>query len=283
MTAIVPTTTATVGTPSIYKAYIPLVIAAAPPPTATPTSLPTPTSMPVPPTGTWLELINYYRGLAGSSSVTDDTVLNNNCFEHARYMAENNDLTHNQTPGLPWASPAGQICAEKGNAWLGGAFEVPVWQPQSSIDSWLGSLGHRLWLLYPTTPTFGFGFYAASNNRAAAGLDVLSRANFAADTTYTHWPVRYPASNQTDIPATSYSISLNWAYFGASPTNVSTTLMTAGGANIAHTTTTALPAGHKGIGITPTSALPAQTTILVTVNGSYEGVPFTYSWQFTTR
>jgi hypothetical protein len=104
----------------------------------------------LPPLSTnWLERVNGYRLRAGVPPVHEDATLNGNCFEHARYMAENNHLTHNQNSSLPYASPAGQICAQKGNAWLGWG---NGWTPADAIDSWMRSVGHRLWLLYPTTP-----------------------------------------------------------------------------------------------------------------------------------
>ncbi|MFV9505178.1 MAG: CAP domain-containing protein [Oscillochloridaceae bacterium umkhey_bin13] len=234
------------------------------------------------PASTWLDLVNDYRVKAGVSPVTEHATYNANCFEHARYMAENNHLTHNQNPELPWASPAGAMCAGKGNAWLGSSFSQPIWTVRDSIDGWMASPGHRLWLLYPTTPTFGYGFYTAANNRAGAALDVLSAANMGHDEAYTGWPIRYPAPNQTNIPAKVYPITLNWRYFGATPTVTSVNLQTASGVAIAHTITTALSAGHKGIQITPTQSLPPATTINVQVTGSYNGQAFSFSWQFTT-
>lgn len=226
--------------------------------------------------------VNYFRAVADSPAVTFDAVLNNNCYQHARYMAEENHLTHNQRTDSPWHTAAGQICAQRGNAWLGGAFYMPYWEPYHSIDSWMSSVGHRLWLLYPTTPTFGYGFYTASNNRAGAALDVLSTFNSGADLTYAHWPVRYPAPGQTGVPATAYPITLNWRYFGSTPTVSAVKLSVLGGDAIMHTVTTTLPVNHKGIHIAP-ETLPAQSTIEVVVSGSYDGTPFTYSWTFTTR
>ncbi len=229
-----------------------------------------------------ITLANTYRTIAGVPTVTGDATLDDNCFQHARYMAENNIITHDQDPNLPFASPEGQICAENGNAWLGSEFFQPYWQVHHTIEGWMGSVPHRIWLLYPTTPTFGYGFYTAANNRAGAALDVLSEANFSADASYTGWPVRYPAPNQTDIPATAYPITLNWAYFGATPVLDSTSLTAQGGGPIAHTANTTLDVGHKGIQILPTNSLPANTTFDVTVTGTYDGTPFSYSWQFTT-
>lgn len=238
-------------------------------------------STPVP-ASTWLDLVNDYRTKAGLTPVTESATLSANCAEHACYMAENNHLTHVQNPSLPWASPAGAICAGKGNAWLGSSFPQPIWTIKDSVDSWMASPGHRLWLLYPTTPTFGYGFYTAANNRAGAALDVLSAANFGQDVAYTGWPIRYPAANQRDIPAKAYPITLSWRYFGITPTVTAVTLQTASGVAIPHTVTTTLPANHKGILITPNQSLPPATTINVQVIGSYNGQAFSFSWQFTT-
>jgi uncharacterized protein YkwD len=243
---------------------------------------PGPTPSPTPPLNDWLAYVNYYRNLANVPAVTAEATLNDNCFQHARYMAENNHLTHNQNPNLPWASPAGQICAQKGNAWMGSAFSSSYWQPHHSIESWMGSVGHRLWLLYPTTPTFGYGFYTAATNRAGAALDVLSEANFSADTSYSGWPIRYPAPGQLNVPASAYPITLNWLYFGSPPTLDAATLTTNSGTPIAHTANTLLPVGHEGIQILPSANLPDNTIFAVTVTGSYEGTPFSYTWKFST-
>jgi uncharacterized protein YkwD len=233
----------------------------------------------LPPLSTnWLERVNGYRLRAGVPPVSEQAIMNSNCFEHARYMAENNYLTHNQNSSLPYASPAGQICAQKGNAWLGWG---NGWTPADAIDSWMRSVGHRLWLLYPTTPTFGFGFYTTANGaRSAAALDVLSYFNDGAS--YPNWPVRYPGINQTDVPPTQYPITLQWRYFGDTPVVNSTALQVVGGNSIAHIFSTALPVGHKGIVITPTVNLPPNSLIQVMVDGSYAGQPFSYTWQFQT-
>jgi uncharacterized protein YkwD len=230
----------------------------------------------------WLGRVNYYRQAAGVPIVTEDATLNSQCYLHAQYMAERNHLTHNQSAG-PYSTPAGQICAENGNAWLGGASLAPYWQVENSIDGWIGSVGHRFWMLYPTTPTFGYGFYTDSDtNRAGAALDVLSTFNSAADAAYPGWPVRYPAPNQGGIPATTFPITLGWRYFGPTPSITATTLRIENGAAIGHTATNALPVGHKGIQIVPNIPLPDNTVFVVTVSGTYDGAPFEYSWRFST-
>ncbi len=265
--------------------YVPMVRRDQPPPptpTPWPTLTPTSTPTPGPPPQDPRAYVNYFRGLAGVPPVTFDAILDDNCFQHARYMAENNHLTHDQNPGWPYASASGQVCASKGNAWLGGASGTPRWTPLRPVTGWMASLGHRLWLLYPTTPTFGYGFYTAGNNRAGGALDVLSEARFGQDAAYSGWPVRYPAPHQSGVPALAYPITVNWRYFGPTPTVSTSRLRIVGGSDVPHTVTTSLPVNHKGIGILPNAPLPNDTVFEVSVSGSYDGQPFSYTWQFAT-
>lgn len=238
-------------------------------------------SAPTPPSSLpsdWLGRLNHYRALAGLPSVAEDPALSANCIEHARYIAENNHLTHTQDPSKLFASPAGQICAGNSNVWNGGG---TAWEPADSIDSWMGSVGHRLWMLYPTTPVFGYGFASAASREGAA-LDVLSRANFGADGAYSGWPVRYPVAGQTAVPAARYPVTLLWPYFGVAPQLAATSLRTEAGVAVAHTADTSLPGGHKGVQIVPSAALPDNTVFVVEVSGSYSGAPFNLSWRFST-
>lgn len=282
---VTPTATATArATPATagrLAVFLPFVRKAPEPPpaTATPTrtaASPTPTGGGPLPSG-WLERVNAYRALAGVPPVGEETALSANCREHARYMAENGDLTHNQDRNLPWASDAGQACAQSGNAFLGGG----SWQAAAAIDGWMGSVGHRLWLLYPTTPTFGFGIYS-NGQRTGAALDVLSLSRLAQDRAFAGWPVRYPGAGQQGVPARALPITLQWPYFDEAPVLIATSLRTAAGTPLEHTATTELPVGHKGIAITPARPLPADTTIEVTVEGSYKGQTFRLTWSFTT-
>lgn len=262
--------------------YLPLVWRNYPP-TPTPTPTPTATSTSAaPPTSDPQNYINYLRQQAGVASVAFNSTYNQNCWEHARYMAENNFIGHTEDPNNPWYTNGGADCASKGNAWLGGASGSPFWQPYHAVNGWIGSVGHRLWLLYPTTTQFGFGFYTASNNRAGAALDVLS--TFDDGASYPDWPVRYPGVGQALIPATQFPITLQWRYFGPAPTLTSSSLTTSGGTPIAHTATADLSddANHKGIKLIPNASLPANTTFNVSISGTYNGSPFTYSWSFTT-
>ncbi len=235
----------------------------------------------------WLGRVNGYRALAGIGPVTEDVTLDANCVEHARFMAENDALTHDQNDpqyaGKPFKSVAGQSCAKNSNVFLGSG---SGWSEADAIDSWMESVGHRCWLLYPTTPTFGFGMAASADGSAeGVALDVLSRSMLSADTSYSGWPVRYPVSGQLDVPTGSgrgYPITLVWRYFGTAPTIGSTRLRAVGGADIVHSADTSLPAGHKGIELMANNPLRPNTTYEVQVSGSYGGAPFSYTWQFTT-
>ncbi len=244
--------------------------------------LPVMISSPVTKTST-LAMINQLRANAGVPAVQYSPILEKNCFEHARYMAENAELTHRQNPNHPFASSSGQTCARQANVWLGSALPPVPWKATDPIKSWMASVPHRIWLIYPTTGVMGYSFYTdAATKRAAAALDILSGADFAADERYRGWPVRYPGSGETNIPATQFPITLNWRYFGPEPELKSVQLRTANGTNIPHDATTQMSIGHKGIQITPKIALPKQSTIIVSVSGKYDGQPFSYSWSFST-
>ena len=253
------------------RAYLPAITA--PAPTPTPPALPTEARA----------RVNAYRGAAGLQPITYDPTLDSNCVAHSHYMTVTGTITHQEDPNHPAYTPAGQICAGKGNLWFGIQPTGATWTPADSVDSWMRSPAHRLWLLYPTTSTMGYGFDTQPGAYAAAALDVLSGFQPSGDGTYSGWPVRYPADGQTGIPAVDYPVTLHWPYFGSSPTLGSATLRTGAGALIPSSATTSIPAGHKGVLITPASALPAATRIVVSVSGAYGGVPFSYTWSFTTR
>lgn len=229
-----------------------------------------------------MDFLNYMRFHAGVPAAVDDPVLDQNCFEHARYMAENDVLTHQQNPKLPFSSPAGQICAKRANTWLGTESPYDPWQPLDALLSWRTSVAHRLWMLYPTTTVFGFGFYATDKDRGGAAIDVLSTVDFDADQSFRGWPVKYPGPGQRNIPAIDYPITLNWRYFGPKPDLYAVRLTTEDGTKIPFKANTDLDAGHKGIQILPSYNLPEHTQIKVYVSGAYEGRSFNYAWQFTT-
>ena len=258
------------------RAYIPMVIRGP----SSQTAPPTPSAPPTDPND-YAGFVNYYRTAAGVPPVTFDATLNNNCWLHSRYMAEENIIAHDEKRDSKWFSAGGLSCAQNGYVWLGGDYVQPYWKARDAVQGWAASVGHRMWLLYPTTPVFGFGFYAAANNRAGSSLDVLTQFNSAKDAGYANWPVRFPGSGQTGVPATPYPITLGWSYFGSTPT-VGSVSLTANGKALANTVTTTLPVGHKGIQITPSQALPANTIINITVSGTYDGKAFSYSWSFTT-
>ncbi len=64
--------------------------------------------------------INYLRAAANVPLVTFDSTLDDNCWQHSRYMAEENVIAHDENTNSRWFSAAGQACAKNGNIWLGG-------------------------------------------------------------------------------------------------------------------------------------------------------------------
>ena len=242
-----------------------------------------PTKSPVTPQAAAETRVNSLRTAAGVPAVSFDPNLNTNCASHAHYMAATGTLVHSEDPGNPAYTSGGQQCGQNGDVWLGTQPAGEAWSAVDPIDGWMASPSHRLWLLYPTTRTFGYGFDSHPGTYSAAALDVLSKADFGADAAYQGWPVRYPAPDQTDVPAGLFPVTMAWQYFGPAPQLGSATLAVDGGPTLPATATTSLPSGHKGVLITPTSSMPAGTRIRVTVVGAYGGVAFSHTWTFSTR
>ena len=71
--------------------------------------------------------------------MTYDRTLDSNCAAHANYMVTTGTITHNEDPSNPAYSDAGQVCAGKGNLWLGMPFPGPSNSPADSVDAWMRS------------------------------------------------------------------------------------------------------------------------------------------------
>jgi hypothetical protein len=244
------------------RSYLPLVVVpAAALPAVPPASLPT----------DWLSRVNYYRALAGVPPLSDDPLLSMACREHSHALAAGAP-----PPSQPTA-PAAMPCADHGVTW---SDEGIVHTPLTALDAWMRSPEQRQWLLYPTTTAFGFGFTLGSG-QAAAALDARSAANFAADAAFSGWPVRYPGSDQIGVAPDRVPLTLLWRRDGPAPRIDATALRTAPGDLISHEVAL-LPGGHQGVQLVPLADLPERTMVVVEVSGTYQGVPFSERWQFTT-
>ncbi|MGB8251895.1 MAG: CAP domain-containing protein [Anaerolineaceae bacterium] len=236
--------------------------------------------------GLWA--VNVYRTLANVAPVVGDPVLTEQCMLHAAFMAENKEASLEEDASKSLYSPEGSICA--GNALI---YLLPP-NPQSlqanrTVDAWLESPTHRMWLLYPTLAAVGYGYKVAQVNDGwvtSAALDVLSGIDFNADSVYPNWPARYPAPGQVGIPTVRMPVTVWWPYAGPAPAInlTTTTLTTEAGVKLAFTANNNpnTYGGHKHITLIPDDPLANNTIFVVHLEGTYSDQPFTYEWKFST-
>ncbi|MBN2258725.1 MAG: CAP domain-containing protein [Anaerolineaceae bacterium] len=236
--------------------------------------------------GLWT--INTYREQAGVAPVVGDPSLTSQCALHAAYMVENREASLTEDEAKNAYSADGSLCA--GNALI---YLLPP-NPQSiqagqTVDAWMNSPTHRMWLLYPTLAAVGYGYQTSQAGEkwvTGAALDVLSGIDFHADSIYPNWPARYPASGQIGLPAEKLPISIWWPYAGPTPAiNLNlTTLTSQTGAKVAVTIEhdPATYGGHKHITLIPNQPLAYDIIYTVHVEGVYMNDAFSYEWKFST-
>jgi hypothetical protein len=236
--------------------------------------------------GLWA--INIYRTQAGVAPVVGDPILTNQCMLHAAYMAQNQVASLAEDKMLSMYSSEGSQCA--GNALI---YLLPS-NPQyflanRTVDAWMDSPTHRMWLLYPTLAAVGFGYKvnAVGNNWVtSSALDVLSGIDFSSDNMYPNWPARFPSPGQVGVPAKKLAVTTWWPYTGPAPAvNLTTTKLTTSTGVVVPFTINSDPAafgGHKHITLIPTNPLAYETIFVVHLEGSYDGKAFVYDWKFST-
>jgi hypothetical protein len=236
--------------------------------------------------GLWA--VNVYRTGAGVPPVVGDPVLNNQCMLHAAYMAQNQEATLAEDKTHSLYSSEGNLCA--GNALI---YLLPAnpnfYQANRTVDVWMGSPTHRMWLLYPTLAAVGFGYKLNEVEGewvTSSAMDVLSGIDFSADNMYPNWPARYPTSGQIGLPAMKLPITTWWPYAGPAPAvNLTTTTLTnLAGASVPFTINSdpAYYGGHKHITLLPSNPLAYDNIFVVHLEGSYNGEAFVYEWKFST-
>ena len=236
--------------------------------------------------GLWA--VNYYRSQAGVAPVVGDPILTNQCMLHAAYMAENQLASLEEDKMLSMYSSEGNLCAPNALIYLLPS-NAKFYQANQTVDKWIESPTHRMWLLYPTLAAVGFGYRVnpkGENWVTSSALDVLSGIDFSADAVYPNWPARYPAPGQVSVPGNRFAITTWWPYTGPAPAVnlTATTLKTSEGTLVAFTVNSDPLAygGHKHITLLPTNPLPYGKIYEVHLEGSYNGETFVYDWKFST-
>jgi uncharacterized protein YkwD len=140
----------------------------------------------------WLAYLNTYRRASGLSPVTEDKSWSDACQKHARYLVNNNTVSHTENSTLPWYTPEGDAAGRASNV-IGSS--VMLSDEQVLIDSWMGATFHAVGMLDPRWSKTGFGMYQDVNQtiKTAACLDILRGMAEAR----TDAAVMFPGKNST--------------------------------------------------------------------------------------
>lgn len=142
-----------------------------------------------------LERANCYRGALGLDNLTLHPALNIAAQQHAEYMANNAELTHEEdrdaegyTGQWPW-----DRAEAAGYDWVTGSISEVVsygYGPEGAVDGWMNSVYHRIPFTSPEVIETGFGL-----QDRYASMTFVSPFPYAEDSA-----VLYPADGQQDVP-----------------------------------------------------------------------------------
>lgn len=141
----------------------------------------------------WLSYVNYHRALAGLPPVTENRSYSDGCFKHARYMAKNKIMAHDEDPKKPWYTPEGKQAAQSSNLVIHSAND------RGAIDQWMTGPFHALGIIDPRLQQTGYGRYKQGG---AAALDVIRGSTGSVEPS--SYPVKWPKDN-----ATTFLLSYN--------------------------------------------------------------------------
>ena len=104
-----------------------------------------------------LQMVNYFRAMAGLPDVEFDATLHPKAQKAALMMNAESDLSH--TPTQPWEcfSTAGADAAGKSNLALGSAGPDAIVGYMEDAGAGNTAVGHRRWILFPPQVTMGTG------------------------------------------------------------------------------------------------------------------------------
>ena len=142
------------------------------------------------PAGTpaWLQTVNDYRALGGLAPVTEVAEWSDGGKLHSEYMVKTGTIGHDEDPGSPWYTPAGDAAAENGNVAVSG---TTAYTDVDAINDWMSGPFHGIGILDPRLERSGFGSFRAEGWgpwEAGATLDVLRGLDGSPAASPVMWP-----------------------------------------------------------------------------------------------
>ena len=233
----------------------------------------TPAAGPVPPLPAgWLARFNAYRAAAGLPPVVEDPQLTAGAVAHVNYMLQNPDeYKHDETPGAPGFTPAGQQAARDGNLFRAS----PGFTVAAALDGWMASLYHRFGMLNPQLTRSGFAL-ACDTRGCAAALNVLS----ATDGSPQPAGVVYPGAGQQGVDTGL----ITWQFGSFDPPVEGATA----GLRDAHGTAVPITVDQAAgfwnvISVKPVQPLAPATTYTVEISATQHGQALHKIWSFRTK
>lgn len=157
-------------------------------------SVPTTTAAAGPVPMGWLQVVNYYRDIAGVAPITENGNWSERNAKHARWMIKNQSLQHGENEGTPFYTPAGNVAGQRSNLLHGNWGQ----SDRTSIEQWLVAPFHGAGILDPYLKKSGYADYQESRPPGqvpyAAALDVLSGQSGTPGPST--WPVRFPGPDE---------------------------------------------------------------------------------------
>lgn len=126
----------------------------------------------IPTRADWLTSVNYFRSMAGVAPVVEDPALSPGAYNHSCYMLLN-DIAHDEIPGNPGYTAAGDASGNSSNVAVNSATGV---SNRSFVELWMTGPFHAIGVLRPNLQRVGFGQCENPNTarwHSGATLDVL--------------------------------------------------------------------------------------------------------------
>lgn len=254
-----------------------------------------------------MEWINWSRAECGLQAIGMNSALSKAAQSHADYVVANHTTyvaglsLHAEVPDTAGFSGETWVARASSAGWSGPMLgEVIAYQPLAvaSVWQWMDSLYHRLPLLGQSAESLGYG--AAHGDGIWIGVVEVGRRKSPPSPRLVAWPPK----GATDVPVAwdGYEVPQPAPPPGGYPSGpvltvqalpgqelhmTAHTLLGPDGAEIPHMaldgTSDALLRDHASIALYANEPLAAGLEYRARVDGTQDGVAFTWEWTFTTR
>lgn len=248
------------------------------------------------PDAKWLDVVNYYRAMAGLNPVTETRWMSDGAYKHSCYMLYNT-ITHYEEVGKPGYTTEGELAGRSGNVAVSSKYQATS---RSHIELWMTGPFHAIGVLRSRLTNVGYGKCDIENTptwHSGATLNVISGLNYAipAKTTPTLFPgngtttnlSRFVVESPNPLDACTFKTDAGLPVIAMMPEAVTSVSASMTGPNgplqickVWSGTTTGVAQqilqGENAVSVIPKGELvPGKYTVTITTNAR------TVKWSFT--